>query len=331
MHPPSGVFICPLFNFVKPTLALSTCWNSFRHNDGYGMLKEIADLGFSHAELSHGIRLLLVPGILRALEQGVIKVSSTHNFCPLPTSVSQAAPNLFEPSSRDRRELDQWLRYTLRSIDFAAQVGASVMVAHLGSVRFFWMSPGRRLKAFLRSSPGTEVATSERYQALLKKSCAKLRARMVPFWNQVIKSLNEVRAYALEKNIRIGCENRERFEELPLDDDFDTLFGTLATPSPCGYWHDTGHAEIKRSLGLLDHKKHLEQNAGRTLGFHLHDVDSNGRDHQPVGAGRIDFDMISGFWKPEHRLTLELSPRVSPGDIRTSRERVLGLIGKRFG
>jgi sugar phosphate isomerase/epimerase len=154
---------------------------------------------------------------------------------------------------------------------------------------------------------------------------------MAPFWNQVIKSLNEVRACALGKNILIGCENRERFEELPLDDDFDVLFESLARPSPCGYWHDTGHAEIKRSLGLLDHKKHLARNAGRTLGFHLHDVDSKGRDHQPVGAGRVDFDMISSFWKPEHRLTLELSPRVSPDDIRSSRERVLGLIERRFG
>ncbi len=63
------------------------------------MAREMADLGFSHIELSHGIRITLVPGILRAVEEGVVKVGSAHNFCPLPMGVFKAAPNLFEPSS----------------------------------------------------------------------------------------------------------------------------------------------------------------------------------------------------------------------------------------
>lgn len=298
------------------------------------MIKEMAGLGFSHVELSHGIRLLLVPGILRAVEEGLVKVASTHNFCPLPTSVSHAAPNLFEPSAQDRRELDQWLRYTMRSIDFAAQVEASVLVMHLGSVHFFWLQPSRRLKAFLRSSPTVDVETSQRYQALLKKSCEKLRNKMVPFWKQVVKSLNEIRTYALDKGVRIGCENREKFEELPVDDDFGALFTMLeeaGQPSPFGYWHDTGHADLKQSMGLINHKAHLEKYSSQLLGFHLHDVDAKGRDHQPLGTGRIDFGMISQFWQPHHRITLELSPRVTPDDIRSSRKRALGLIEKRFG
>ena len=73
---------------VKPILALSTCWCSHRHQDGHAMLAEMAGLGFKHVELSHGIRIPLVPGILRAVEEGVVKISSTHNFCPLPTGVS---------------------------------------------------------------------------------------------------------------------------------------------------------------------------------------------------------------------------------------------------
>ncbi|MEY4005674.1 MAG: hypothetical protein RLZZ221_1770, partial [Verrucomicrobiota bacterium] len=86
------------------------------------MAKEIASLGFEYAELSHGIRITLVPGILRAVEEGVIKITSTHNFCPLPAGISRAAPNLFQPSALDHKEHDQWLRHTKRSIDFAAQV-----------------------------------------------------------------------------------------------------------------------------------------------------------------------------------------------------------------
>jgi hypothetical protein len=47
--------------------SLSTCWNSHRHTDGRALLREIRDLGFTHAELSHGTRISLMPGILDAV------------------------------------------------------------------------------------------------------------------------------------------------------------------------------------------------------------------------------------------------------------------------
>lgn len=295
------------------------------------MLKEIADMGFTHAELSHGIRIVLVPGILKAVEDGLIKISSTHNFCPLPAGVTQSAPNLFEPSQEEPREHEQWLRHTKRSIDFAAQVKARVLVLHLGSVKFWLFPPGRKVQAHLRNNPDIEVATDPKYQAVLRKACAKLRGRMGPFWKQVQKSLGEISAYAKARGIALGCENREKFEELPLDDDFPSLFEALGPETPCGYWHDTGHADIKEGMGVISHRLHLERNAERLLGFHLHDVSAAGKDHQAVGSGRIDFDMISSFWRPEHLLTLELSPRVTPPDVLLSKKRVEELLARRFG
>ena len=82
--------------------SLSTCWNSQRHTDGRAMLREIRDLGFEYAELSHGIRLGLMPGILEAVDAGEIKISSLHNFCPLPMGVNHASPNLYEFPTSDR-------------------------------------------------------------------------------------------------------------------------------------------------------------------------------------------------------------------------------------
>lgn len=295
------------------------------------MLHEIAELGFTHAELSHGIRIVLVPGILKAVEEGLIKISSTHNFCPLPAGVTQAAPNLFEPSQSDRREHEQWLRHTKRSIDFAAQVKSQVLVLHLGSVKFWLFPPGRKVHSYLHANPGAAAAADVHYEAILKKACEKMRGRMPPFWKQVHKSLGAISHYAQERGIALGCENREKFEELPLDDDFPALFEALGSPTPCGYWHDTGHADIKQGLGLIDHRAHLERNAGRLLGFHLHDVSAAGKDHQPIGSGRIDFDMVSRFWRPEHRLTLELSPRVSTEDVAASKVKIEALIARRFG
>src|SRR5580700_9760896 len=139
------------------------------------MLKEMADLGFERVELSHGIRITLVPGILKAVEEGVIKVGSIHNFCPLPVGVLHAAPNLFQPSAADDREREQWVRQSKRSIDFAAQVGASVLVCHLGSVKYLWLPPDRRMEAYLSRNPAAAASGDKVYAALVGKALHNLR------------------------------------------------------------------------------------------------------------------------------------------------------------
>jgi sugar phosphate isomerase/epimerase len=317
---------------MKPVLALSSCWLSHRHQDGFAMAKEIASLGFEYAELSHGIRITLVPGILRAVEEGVIKITSTHNFCPLPAGVSRAAPNLFQPSALDHKEHDQWLRHTKRSIDFAAQVKARVIVCHLGSVSFFWFNPSRKLSHYLDANPEAGRSGADaKYTTLLQKSLAKIRNRLPRYFDQVKSSIREVLDYARQKGVTLGFENRERFDELPLDDAFEDLFSSLPADAPVGYWHDTGHADIKEGMGLLRHRPHLERLAPRLLGWHLHDVNAEGDDHQAIGEGKIDFKMISEFWRPEHLLTLELSPRLKPEQVASAKARIEELRRQRFG
>jgi len=293
------------------------------------MVREMSGLGFSHIELSHGIRITLVPGILKAVEEGKIQVSSAHNFCPLPMGVLKAAPNVFEPSSTDARERDQWLRHTKRSIDFAAQVGARALVCHLGSVRFLLFNPVRQIGAYLRTHPDAVASGDKDYRACLDKAVAKLRKRMPPFWEHTQACVRAVFDHAVLKGVKLGLENRERFEELPVDADFPAFLAGLPPPAPVGYWHDTGHAQIKADLGLIDHRSQLEANTGRQLGFHLHDVSAEGSDHQAIGAGKIDFTMVSGFWRPEHLLTIELSPRATVEEVLASKERVEALMRER--
>src|SRR5882757_4659769 len=99
--------------------SLSTCWNSHRHTDGRVMLREIRELGFEYAELSHGIRISLTPGIMEAVQAGEMKISSVHNFCPLPVGVDRPAPNLYEFSSERDRDRQLALKHTLNTFDFA--------------------------------------------------------------------------------------------------------------------------------------------------------------------------------------------------------------------
>lgn len=316
---------------MKPLVALSTCWCSHRHGDGYVMLQEMAGLGFEWVELSHGIRITLVPGILRAVEEGIVKVVSCHNFCPLPTGVSRAAPNLYLPSARDGREREQWLRQSKRTVDFAQQVKARCVVLHLGSVEFFWSSPARRLEKHRAAHPGRPAHEDPAYQKILAKSLAKLRERMPGYWVNAQAGLAALLPYAEQKGVCLGVENREGFEELPVDADHAALVGGMNKPGVVGYWHDTGHADIKEGMGLLRHREHLGQNAANLLGFHLHDVSADGHDHQAIGGGRIDFDMVSEFWRPEHALVIELAPRLSVEEVLASKRRVDELVARRFG
>src|SRR6266700_1373112 len=114
--------------------SFSPCWNSHRHTDGRAMLREIRELGFDYAELIHGTRISLLPGILEAVDAGEIKISSLHNFCPLPMGVNYAAPNLYQFSADRPREREMAQRYTLKTIEFAARLKAPVVVLHVGSI-----------------------------------------------------------------------------------------------------------------------------------------------------------------------------------------------------
>ena len=98
------------------------------------MLHEIRDLGFEYAELSHGIRISLLPGIFAAVDAGEMKISSVHNFCPLPMGVDRPAPNIYKFSSDDRRERESALKHTLKTLDTAVRVKASLIVLHMGCI-----------------------------------------------------------------------------------------------------------------------------------------------------------------------------------------------------
>ena len=98
------------------------------------MLREIRELGFPHAELSHGTRISLLPGILEAVDAGEIQISSLHNFCPLPMGVTYAAPNLYQFSAERQREREMAEKFTRKTLEFATRVKAPAVVLHLGSI-----------------------------------------------------------------------------------------------------------------------------------------------------------------------------------------------------
>ena len=289
------------------------------------MVEEMVGLGFKRIELSHGIRISLVAGILKAVEEGLVEVSSVHNFCPLPNSVQHAAPNLYEPSTLDLRERDLWMRYTAQTLDFAVKVGADRVIMHSGSVAFFFGSVEARLEKWIDASDlsAHELTehtgfTKRRDKAL--KSILRASKKAMP---RIEANYQAILPEAKARGLKLCIENREGLEEMPLDAAHDEFLLKLGEPAHAVYWHDCGHAQIKHQFGLIDHRNHLEKMSPRLGGFHIHDVSASGRDHQVPGTGTIDFEMIAEFVRPEHTLVLELSPKLSVEEVVASRDYIM--------
>lgn len=304
--------------------SISSCWNSARHTDGFAMIEELAELGFSRVELSHGIRVSLIPGILKALEEGLVEVGSVHNFCPLPSGVQHAAPNFYQPSSPREGERNLWINYTLKTLEFAQTVQAEKVIMHSGSAVFFLGNPFKKAEALqqqwlqtaqsleeLRQDPAFSKARDRGLKKILKKE-DKAAPRMTEVFQPVVEA-------AAEKRLQLCIENREGLTEFPSDERIPQFLEALGDPATVCYWHDTGHAQIKHFQGVQDHVAYLEANSGRLAGFHLHDVSSEGRDHCPLGTGTINWKALRPYMKPEHLFVLELSPRVGRQEVLDSK------------
>jgi sugar phosphate isomerase/epimerase len=295
--------------------SFSTCWNSHRHADGRAMLREIRELGFEYAELSHGTRLSLLPGIVEAVEAGEIKISSLHNFCPLPMGVNHASPNLYQFSAERDRERELAERYTLKTLEFATRVKAPVVVTHSGSIDM------KEYTEKLLAMAERGEKESARYQKLSAEFVEKRDKKKPGFFERTKEALKKILSEAEARAIRVGIENRQALEELPVESDYPLLFKEIPSPSLV-YWHDTGHAQIKENLGFLRHAQHLESLQDKLAGFHIHDVKFPGRDHCAPGTGMIDFAALKPMVKPGHIKVFEFTPSLSPQEARLGVEHI---------
>ncbi|MDA3935344.1 MAG: sugar phosphate isomerase/epimerase [Actinomycetota bacterium] len=102
-------------------------------------------------------------------------------------------------------------------------------------------------------------------------------------WIQLKKSLKELEAYCVERNIRIALENRNRdkfvgISELLLE------FG----PEFLGICYDSGHGNIG-GMGL----KYLDLLKERLFSVHLHDNDGKTDQHRPIFTGTVDWKELA--------------------------------------
>lgn len=284
------------------------------------MLREIRSLGFEHAELSHGIRISLLPGIMAAVDAGEIKISSVHNFCPLPLGVNAAAPNVFKFTTSDRWERDNAIKHTLKSIETAVRVGARAVVLHMGKITM------RDYTEKLLELARQGELGSPKYEKLMTAAIEKRESRKEKYTERADELLKQFVEAAAKAGIRLGIENRDAVEEIPFEGELP--FWLKGFPAETvGYWHDTGHAQIKEHLGLILHRFHLENLADRLIGMHIHDVLAPGRDHQEPGTGSVDFAALAPFVRPDLIKVFEFSPSLTTEAVQRGVRHVMNLWG----
>ena len=215
--------------------------------------------------------------------------------------MNHASPNLYEFSDERARQRELAIKYTLKTLEFAQRVKAPVIVLHLG--RMEMKDYTEKLGAMLER----DGKKSPQYEKLRAEAAASREARKAKAVERVHETLRIILPEAEKRGLKLGIENRQALEEIPLEGDFEFFFREFDSPNVV-YWHDIGHARIKESLGFLHPTRHLELLAGRLAGFHIHDVVFPAGDHAAPGTGTVDFAALKPIVKPGHIKVFELSP-----------------------
>lgn len=282
------------------------------------MLGEIRELGFDYAELSHNIRISLVPGIIEAVQAAEIKISSLHNFCPLPIGIDATAPDTLKFSDTRARYRALAVQHTKKTIELAAKLKAPVVVLHLGALdlKDYTHKLVQLAERGLRGSQRFIRLAIQANRALHKKTCSAMQ--------RVYECLKELTQFAETLGVKLAVENREALDLLPADNDLPSLFQQWPN---LGYWHDTGHAQIKENIGFVHNAFQLQLLKHQLIGMHIHDVHFPACDHRQPGTGTVRFDAFKSVVGPQIIKVFEFSPALTPDQVQAGVEYVKAILG----
>ncbi len=285
-------------------LSLSSCWNSHRHEAGEHIAHDARRLGFDYMELSHGLKVSHLPGLLNAVKHSVIKISSVHNFCPSPVEVIMDAPDAYEFTSHRESDRIRALNLTEVTIETAARIGAPRVVLHLGSVPI--KSYTHKLEALVHAG---QIYSREYTAAKIDFVTRRTKASQF-YLDRARAALDELLPFAERHQVALCVETRSHYEQVPNESEMQVLMDAYRDCPWLGFWHDFGHVQRKANLGLLNHAESLSAIAPRLLGCHVHDVAWPAKDHRvPLSTGGVDFDKLLPLIPKNIPLVWELSPR----------------------
>lgn len=272
------------------------------------MVEEILGLGVDTIEISHGLKVSLLPGIKKAYKMGMMKVSGVHNFCPSPVELMIDAPDAYEFTGHRKQDRDRALALTLKTIELAAEFDAKYVVLHLGSVP---------MKSRSKTLTNMVIAGQLNSREFVKEKHTMIKEREGLgrlYLGRAKEALAKIAEQAEKFKVPVAIESRSHYEQVPTEREMAALLPEVAGPW-VGYWHDFGHVQLKANLGLLDHYEWLNSVKHWLIGCHLHDVIWPEKDHRVPFQGTVDFDRLLPLVPVEKPIVWELSYRRKKEDI----------------
>lgn len=288
--------------------SLSTRWNASRSGSGESLVDDILELGFDHIELGYDLTADLVPGVFSRVQSGAIGVTSVHNFCPVPVGAPYGHPELFLLGSLVPRIRNSAILHTTRTIEFAAEMGATCMVVHGGRVKMG--TPTQKLIRLAQDGKQYDLKYEKQKQKLLLKRDRK----SAKYVDALCSSLEELLPKLEQHRVRLALENLPSWEAVPTEMEMEEIGQHIDSPW-IGYWHDIGHGQVRQNLGFVHCGRWLERLQDQLAGMHIHDVVAPAGDHVMPPAGTVDFTSFRPFIRPDLPLVFEPAPGAPAEDI----------------
>ena len=289
-------------------LSISTRWNASRHASGEAMLEEILALGLGIAELGYDLRAELIPGVKAMVAARAIRIDSVHNFCPVPVGAPRPHPELYTPASTDRREREYAVTHISRTLRFAAEVGARVVVCHSGNVDM----PKHSFDLVRMAAHGEQFG--EPYENLKLKAQITRDKKAPKQIDYLSESLEKPIPVVKETGVKLALENLPTWEAIPSELESEKLMKRFHADG-IRLWWDIGHAQIRENLGFINASRWLRRLAPHIAGMHIHDVVPPGQDHLMPPRGKVDFPALAEVARTDMVRVLEPAPDTETAQI----------------
>lgn len=281
-------------------LGISTCWWYNKVDRADTIVDDVHQLGLDGVELEYRMTRRMYLDMKPRLKSG-LSVYSIHNYFPIPEGhgPTEGSGNLFLLSSTDPDERSNAVKYTIRTIEHAGDLGALAVVLHLGSVDM--PNPAH---AFSRLHATGRVGSDEA-EVFLNEQRHIRKATRDKHLDAVMIGLEKLNKVAESKGVFLGIENRYHFHEVPDFEEIGLILNRFEGGN-VGYWHDIGHARVQENLGLLRRNQLLDAYSESLVGVHIHDVRGL-NDHLAPGQGDIDWQEIQPYLNASLPKILEIN------------------------
>jgi sugar phosphate isomerase/epimerase len=290
---------------------ISTAYKSPEISDGDQLIDELEKTGVPGVELDYRLTVAAFDKIARRLKNGSLQVLSLHNYCPHPEilPIEKACGDAFWLSAIDEQERQLAVKYSLRTLHNAHELGAGAVVFHLG-----------RIGIVRKNKEWFDLIKTGKFwepdgRAFVDRTLAERESAKEPYWNALLNSLEALNREAEKLNISIGVENRYYWDDFPNFKEIGILL-EMFEGGKLGYWHDVGHAQAHETFGLCGHEQFLQAYSSHLVGLHLHDCKETGyNDHFAPGTGFIDYEMIKRYLPDQAIRIIEAHPKVSAEEL----------------